>query len=104
MRWLMLVLTIAGFALTFTAKSAGVLALGLVCGFVGAIGLLFALASDRVSAAARPETAILGPEDLAAMRARQAAAAKPRAVPPAPVRPVAAAPAAAPPKTPPPAA
>src|SRR3954463_15333823 len=50
MRWLMLLLLILGLALTFTAKGAGLLALGLVLGFVGLFGLIFALAADRVSA------------------------------------------------------
>jgi hypothetical protein len=106
MRWIMLGLTILGFVLTFTAKSSGVLAIGLVSGFIGSFGLLFSLASDRVSASSRPDSAILGPEDIAALRARNTAAKprpvaavpspKPAAVPPRPV--------AVPPKAPPPAA
>jgi uncharacterized protein (DUF58 family) len=102
MRWLLLLLlTIAGITLTFIAKGTAVLALGLVLGFVGFFGLIFALAADRVSAGSRPETAMLGAEDLAAMRARQTAArprpvaatpANPATIAPAPpVRPVAAA-------------
>jgi hypothetical protein len=92
MRWLMLVLLILGLALTFTTKSPGVLAIGLGLGFVGLFGLIFLLAADRVSSGARPESAMLGPEELAAMRARQAgtrprptatSAAPPVAVPPA---------------------
>ena len=101
MRWLLLVMTIAGIALTFMAKGPGLLALGLVLGFVGFFGFIFALAADRVSAGSRPETAMLGVEDLAAMRARQSGArphpvatkpGNPAAIPSAaPVRPVAAA-------------
>jgi hypothetical protein len=100
MRWLLLVLTIAGITLTFMAKGPGALALGLVLGFVGFFGFIFALAADRVSASSRPETAMLGAEDLAAMRARQNGArprpvattpAHPATIPPAaPMRPVAA--------------
>ena len=91
MRWLLLVLTIAGFTLTFMAKGPLLLAIGLVLGFVGFLGFIFALAADRVSAAARPETSMLGAEDLAAMRARQTGA-RPRPIATAPARPSAVAP------------
>lgn len=74
MRWLMLGLTLFGFALSFVTKSPAVLGLGLLLGFVGLFGLVFSMAADRVSASARPESAMLGPEDLAAMRARRTAA------------------------------
>ncbi|MET0229931.1 MAG: hypothetical protein ABW186_03265 [Rhodanobacteraceae bacterium] len=100
MRWLLLVLAIIGFALTFMAKGPGVLALGLVLGFVGFFGLIFALAADRVSASSRPETAMLGAEDLAAMRARQTGA-RPRPIATAPAKPAAVAPVAAPKSAPP---
>ena len=73
-RWLMLGLTILGFALTFTARGAGLLAFGLLLSFVGFFGLIFSLAADRVSASARPESTMVGPEEAAAMRARRAGA------------------------------
>lgn len=72
MRLFMLVLTVLGFTLTFLAKGAGLLALGLLFGFVGLFGLIFAIAAARVSASARPESLMAVPEDLAAMRARRA--------------------------------
>ena len=50
MRWFMLGLTILGFALTFTRQGPGLLAFGLLFGFVGFFGLVFSLAADRVSA------------------------------------------------------
>jgi hypothetical protein len=71
MRWLLLASTILGFALTFVAKGPGLLALGLVLGFVGLFGLIFALAAARVSASARPETLMAAPEDLVALRSRR---------------------------------
>ena len=77
MRWLMLGLTLFGFALSFVTKSPAVLGLGIVLGFVGLFGLIFSMAADRVSASARPESAMLGPEDLAAMRKRRTAATPP---------------------------
>ena len=75
-RWLMLALSICGFATMFVTKSPGVLGFGLVLGLVGLFGFVFSLAADRVSASARPESAMLDASDLAAMRARRAAAAK----------------------------
>jgi hypothetical protein len=86
MRWLLLVLTVVGFTLTFMAKGPGLLAIGLVLGFVGFFGFIFALAADRVSASTRPETAMLATEDLAAMHARQSGA-RPRPVVATPVKP-----------------
>ena len=105
MRWLLVVLMVAGFTLTFLAKGPALLAIGLAMGFVGFFGLVFALAADRVSASSRPETAMLGAEDLAAMRARQTGARPgPVAATPAKPAPVASAqPAAVAPKRPPPA-
>jgi hypothetical protein len=90
MRWILLGLTILGFALTFIAKSPGVLAFGLVLGFIGLFGLVFSIAADRIASGARPDTAMLTSEDLAALRARReaaargAAAATPRATAPPP--------------------
>ena len=74
MRLFMLVLTVLGFALTFLAKGPGLLALGLLFGFIGLFGLIFAIAAARVSASARPESLMAVPEDIAALRARRAAA------------------------------
>jgi hypothetical protein len=99
MRWLMLGICVLGFALAFVAKGPGLLGLGLLLGFVGLFGMVFSMAADRVSARARPESAMLAAEDLAAIRAaRTARTAAPaaandpassasRARPPAPTRP-----------------
>lgn len=76
MRWILLGLTILGFAMTFIARTPGFLAIGLVLGFVGLFGMVFSIASDRIASAARPDTAMLSTEDLAALRARREAAAK----------------------------
>jgi hypothetical protein len=80
-RWIMLVLTIIGFALIFSTKSSALLALGLLAAVVGLFGFVFALAADRVSASARPETSMATKEDLLALRRR------PPRVPPAPGKP-----------------
>lgn len=74
MRWIMLGLTILGFALAFIAKTPGMLGLGLVLGFVGLFGMVFSIAADRVASQARPEASMLTSEDLAALRARREAA------------------------------
>jgi len=84
MRWIMVGLTILGFAMTFIAKTPGFLAIGLVLGFVGLFGLVFSIAADRVASRARPDTAMLTTEDLAALRARREAAAKAAAAAAAP--------------------
>ena len=70
MRWMMLGLTILGFAMAFVARTPGVLAIGLLLGFVGLFGMVFSIASDRIASRARPDTAMLSIEDLAALRAR----------------------------------
>ena len=76
MRWMMLGLTILGFAMAFVARTPGVLAIGLLLGFVGLFGMVFSIASDRIASRARPDTAMLSIEALAALRARREAAAK----------------------------
>lgn len=88
-RWILLGLIVLGIAITFTTTSAGLLGLGLVMGFVGLFGMVFSFAADRVSASARPESAMAGPEDLAAMRTRRTIAAVKPVPPQATPRPVA---------------
>lgn len=91
MRWLMPVLTVFGFALAFLAKGPGLLGLGIVLVFVGLFGTVLSVAAERVSASARPDSAMASPDVLAAMRTpRTAATARPT---PAIAKPVAAAPA-----------
>ena len=77
-RVLLFVLAIAGFAIAFAAKSPGLLGLGLLLGFAGLLGFVLALAAARVSASARPDTAMASAADLAALRRKPA----PRPVPP----------------------
>jgi hypothetical protein len=82
MRWIMLGLTILGFALAFIAKTPGVLGIGIVLGFVGLFGLVFSMAAERVASRARSEASMLGGEDLALLRARRDAAKPEATVPP----------------------
>jgi len=78
-RWIMLVLTILGFALIFSTKSAALLAIGLLLAVIGFCGFVMSLLADRVSASARPETSMASTEDLVALRRPR----KPVAPPPA---------------------
>jgi hypothetical protein len=71
MRWLMLALVVVGLVLTFTAKGPGLLGIGLIVGLIGLFGTVFSIAAERVSASARPDTAMATPEDLAALRSRR---------------------------------
>lgn len=67
LRWMLLALTILGFVLVFSSKSTLVLALGLLLVGVGLFGFIFALAADRISANARPDTSMASTEDLIAL-------------------------------------
>ena len=69
-RLLLLVLTLVGFALVFTAKSPGLLGLGLLFGMAGSFGFVLAMAATRVSASARPDTAMASVDDLVALKKR----------------------------------
>jgi len=87
-RWIMLVVTLLGLALTFGAKTPGLLGIGLLLTLIGVIGFVFALAADRIAANARPEASMAAVEDLAALRRKRAAAAAPQR-PAAPAAPAA---------------
>lgn len=84
-RWMMLGLTILGFAIVFTTRSPGLLGLGMLLGLVGFVGFVFALAADRISASARPEATMASVDDIHAMRRRtpvRQVPAKPATPPP----------------------
>ncbi len=76
-RLLLLVLTVAGIALVFVAKSPGLLGVGLVFGIVGFFGLVLSLAAARVSASARPEASMASVEDIIALRKPRPGSAPP---------------------------
>ena len=69
-RLLLLLVTIVGLVLVFTARSAGLLGLGMLLGIVGFFGLVLAMAAARVSASARPESSMASAADIAAFRKR----------------------------------
>ncbi|MDE1884639.1 MAG: hypothetical protein KGI64_01530 [Xanthomonadaceae bacterium] len=69
MRWILLLLTLFGFALGFSAKAPGLMGLGFVLGFVFLLAAFFAFAAARVAEASRPDTTLLADKDINALRA-----------------------------------
>lgn len=69
-RLLLLLMTLAGSVLVFTAKSTGLLGFGLLLGSIGFFGLVLAMAAARVSASARPEASMASVEEISALRKR----------------------------------
>jgi hypothetical protein len=67
MRWIMAALTVIGFAIAFLTSSVALLAVGIVLGFIGLFGTVFAIASERVSASARPDSAMASADVLAVL-------------------------------------
>lgn len=70
MRWISLLVAIAGFALAFTTKSPGMLGLGLVAGFGGLLSFALAMAAARIAETAQPDTALIVDAEINAIRAR----------------------------------
>lgn len=75
-RWIMIALALIGLVTAFMTKSPGVLGFALLLVLIGLFGLVMSVAADRVSANTRPETAMLQPEVLAAIRERAKAQAR----------------------------
>lgn len=82
-RWFMLALLVAGIVTAFVTHSPGVLGIGLVLALIGAFGTVFSVASERISARARPESSMLQPDVIAAMREHAKARATGHRAPPA---------------------
>lgn len=76
MRWIMIVLTLAGTGLAFLARGPGLLGIGLLLGFIGLFGTVLSIAASRISSGTRPDTAMLSAEDLRAIRDRAQARQK----------------------------
>jgi hypothetical protein len=76
MRWICLIVSIAGFALAFTTKSPGLLGLGLLLGVGALIGFTLAWAAARIAASAQPLGVLIVDPEVNALRskARQAKA------------------------------
>lgn len=89
-RWIMIAMTVIGVAMAFATKSPAVLGIALLLGFIGLFGIVMSIAADRISSGTRPETAMLQPEVIAAIRERarlQASASAARDNAPATARP-----------------
>ena len=69
MRWIFLLVALFGFAIAFSAKTPGMLGLGLVLGLICVFGALFGFAAERVASSARPDAALLTDKDINALRA-----------------------------------
>ncbi|MBL8300802.1 MAG: hypothetical protein JNN30_20875 [Rhodanobacteraceae bacterium] len=89
MRFFWLLLLLGALVFAITTRHPGVLALSLFVAFVSGLGAVFAFAAARIESTARPDSALLTPEVLAAVRARAAQQRGPAATPAAPAaRPV----------------
>jgi hypothetical protein len=91
MRFVWLLVMVASLLFAFMTRHPGVLAVCLFVGFVSGLCAVFSFAAARIESTSRPDSALLTPEVLAAVRARAAAqqqqrgpAAPPQALPPAP--------------------
>ena len=67
-RWIMIALTLLGLVMAILTRSPGLLGLALLMFFVGAFGLVFSMAAERVSANSRSDASMLPPEALIAIR------------------------------------
>lgn len=69
MRWVLLVVAVFGIGLAFSARTPGLMALGLLLGFGGLFVSLFAFAAARIASTARPDAVLLTDKDINALRA-----------------------------------
>jgi hypothetical protein len=79
MRWVCLLVATFGFAVVFSAKSAGALGFGLVLALTGLFGALLGFAAARIASSARPDAALLTDKDITALRASMRKPATPAA-------------------------
>lgn len=74
-RWIMIALTVLGLCVAYVTPSSGVLGLALLVAFIGAFGTIMSIASARIAERTRPDTTMLQPDVIAAIRARARAQA-----------------------------
>ncbi len=84
MRWILLLLAVLGFGLGFSAKTPGLMGIGLLLGFGGLFAALFAFAAARIAATSQPAAVLLSDKDISALRA---SLRKPAVAPPTPQSP-----------------
>ena len=81
MRYVWLLLMIASMVFSWITQHPGLLALGLFVAFVSGLFAVFGFAAARIESTARPDSALLTPEVLAAVRARASQQRGPAAPP-----------------------
>ena len=69
MRWILLLVAVAGLALAFSAKTPGMLGLSLLLGIGCLLAALFGFAAQRVASSARPDVVLLTDKDINVLRA-----------------------------------
>jgi hypothetical protein len=69
MRWFFVMLAMFGFAVAFSAKTAGALALGLLVGVFGLFAAFLGFAAARIASSAQPDAALLTDKDITTLRA-----------------------------------
>jgi hypothetical protein len=84
MRWIMLAVSLLGFAISFGTQSVGVLVLGLLLALGGMVGAVFAFAAARVESVAQGQSSRELSILLDAKKGAVVAGTQPRPVPPAP--------------------
>lgn len=82
MRWILLVVAVLGFGLTFSARTPGLMGIGLLLGFIGLLGALFAFAAARIAATSRPDIMLLSDKDISRVRASLRKSTPPKTNPP----------------------
>ncbi|HZP65197.1 MAG TPA: hypothetical protein VFB32_02720 [Rudaea sp.] len=81
MRWVLLLVSVFGFAIVFSTRSSALLTLGLLAGFGGLFGAIIGFASARIASTARPDSMLLSDKDIGTLQAsiRKSSANPPRA-------------------------
>jgi hypothetical protein len=68
MHWILLLVSVVGFVGAVFAPTQGLIAIGLLVGFVALFAGFFAMISARIAERARPETTMLGDAEINALR------------------------------------
>lgn len=68
MHWILLLVSLLGFAGAVFAPSQGLIVIGLLVGFVALFAGFFAMISARIAERARPDAALLGDAEINALR------------------------------------
>jgi hypothetical protein len=72
MRWMMLLISIVGFVIAFTTKSAGIMAISIFMIVVGLTGFVLGMAAQRVANNSRDQVYVPTAEEIALIKQRAA--------------------------------